>query len=144
MQPDVLSIGLGGGSLLRFPDGGPGGGEGAEGGGSGSCSVGPDSVGARLLQEAACCGGAALTASDAAVAMGHMALGDAGLARAALGGGRAERACQAVQAALWLALDAAKMQAGGGGCWGPPAAGGGPGPGPGLLFLAPGLGWVCQ
>ncbi|MCB8960770.1 MAG: hydantoinase/oxoprolinase family protein [Ardenticatenales bacterium] len=63
-MPDLLSIGLGGGSLVREPAGEPG-------------SVGPQSVGYRLTREARIFGGAQLTTSDVAVAAGLLQLGDA-------------------------------------------------------------------
>lgn len=64
-MPDVLSVGIGGGSLVR-PDGaGP--------------SVGPRSVGYRLAERALVFGGDTLTASDIAVAGGLVDLGDPGL-----------------------------------------------------------------
>ena len=56
-MPDVLSIGLGGGSRVR-QDGG-------------SISVGPDSVGFKLRSEGLVFGGSTLTATDIAVAGGH-------------------------------------------------------------------------
>ena len=60
-MPDVLSIGLGGGSIIS---------------GNGNLSVGPESVGSRLLQEARVFGGHTLTATDIAVALGQYELGD--------------------------------------------------------------------
>ncbi|WP_433559194.1 hydantoinase/oxoprolinase N-terminal domain-containing protein [Pseudonocardia xinjiangensis] len=61
-MPDVLSIGLGGGSLVR---------------GSGTdVTVGPDSVGYRLTEQAMVFGGGVLTATDVAVAAGRVAIGD--------------------------------------------------------------------
>ena len=61
-MPDVLSIGLGGGSLVRF-DGG-------------ECSVGPVSVGYKLLKEGQSFGGNILTASDIAIAGGYAQFAD--------------------------------------------------------------------
>jgi N-methylhydantoinase A/oxoprolinase/acetone carboxylase beta subunit len=59
-MPDLLSIGLGGGSLIcREP-----------------FAVGPQSVGFRLTREALVFGGRSLTATDAAVAAGLAAIGD--------------------------------------------------------------------
>lgn len=77
-MPDVLSIGVGGGSRVRQADG--------------QVSVGPDSVGYRLPDEALVFGGSTLTATDVAVAAGQAEIGDAplvahlsrSLARAAL------------------------------------------------------------
>ena len=67
-MPDLLSIGLGGGSEITAD------------------RIGPQSVGFRLLQEALVFGGDTLTATDIACAAGRIALGDptrtAGLSRA--------------------------------------------------------------
>ncbi len=60
-MPDVLSVGLGGGSYVR---------------GGASVTVGPDSVGYRLLEEGLVFGGDTLTASDIAVAAGTARMGD--------------------------------------------------------------------
>ena len=60
-MPDVLAIGLGGGSIVRD--------EGTR--------VGPDSVGFRLTEESLVFGGQTLTATDIAVAAGHADVGDA-------------------------------------------------------------------
>lgn len=60
--PDILSIGLGGGSLVRMDD---------------ELSIGPDSVGYKLPQKAICFGGDVLTATDIAAAAGLTKLGDA-------------------------------------------------------------------
>ncbi len=69
-MPDVLSFGLGGGSLVR--DGGR--------------RLGPDSVGYELASRALIFGGTELTTTDIAVAAGHAEIGDpsrvAGLDRA--------------------------------------------------------------
>ncbi|MDH3678555.1 MAG: hydantoinase/oxoprolinase family protein [Acidimicrobiia bacterium] len=59
--PDLLSIGLGGGSRVR---------SGADGG----LTVGPDSVGQRLLTDALCFGGRVATLTDAAVSMGRLGI----------------------------------------------------------------------
>ncbi len=60
-MPDLLSIGLGGGSIVeREPP-----------------AVGPQSVGYRLVDEALVFGGTTLTATDAAVAAGIARIGDA-------------------------------------------------------------------
>jgi N-methylhydantoinase A/oxoprolinase/acetone carboxylase beta subunit len=61
-MPDILSIGLGGGSLVRFEDR--------------AARVGPQSVGYRLPQLARVFGGDTLTASDVAVAAGYATMGD--------------------------------------------------------------------
>ncbi len=62
-MPDVLSIGIGGGSLV------------AEG--NDQVTVGPRSVGYRLTEEALVFGGKTLTATDIAVAAGRADVGDA-------------------------------------------------------------------
>jgi N-methylhydantoinase A/oxoprolinase/acetone carboxylase beta subunit len=64
-MPDLLSIGLGGGSIVRREP----------------LRVGPESVGYRLTEEALVFGGATLTATDAAVAAGIAAIGDGAKAR---------------------------------------------------------------
>jgi N-methylhydantoinase A/oxoprolinase/acetone carboxylase beta subunit len=61
-MPDVISIGLGGGSLVRSTD-------------DGCVRIGPESVGYRLVEEALTFGGSTLTATDVAVAAGYE-LGD--------------------------------------------------------------------
>lgn len=56
-MPDILSIGLGGGSLVRSADG--------------RVTVGPDSVGYRLMEKSIGFGGDTLTATDVAVKAGR-------------------------------------------------------------------------
>ena len=63
-MPDILAIGLGGGSLVRT---------------EGGMRVGPQSVGYRLPQDAMAFGGNTLTASDVAVAAGYAQMGDRSL-----------------------------------------------------------------
>ena len=65
-MPDLISIGLGGGTEI------------AEAG----HRIGPGSVGFRLPQKALCFGGDTLTATDIAVAAGRISLGDPGRVRA--------------------------------------------------------------
>ncbi len=62
-MPDILAIGLGGGSIVRAEEG--------------VCRVGPQSVGYRLRDEAMVFGGAQLTATDVAVASGYADVGNA-------------------------------------------------------------------
>src|SRR5579864_7651828 len=93
-MPDLLSLGLGGGSIVRPgkigagtpppfppPQAGEGQGGGALGGGSivaeAPLKVGPESVGYRLTEAALVFGGRMLTATDAAVAAGIVQIGDA-------------------------------------------------------------------
>jgi N-methylhydantoinase A/oxoprolinase/acetone carboxylase beta subunit len=62
-MPDLVSIGLGGGTIIRI-------------GGNGEFTVGPDSVGYRLPEKSLIFGGDTLTATDVAVALGKAELGD--------------------------------------------------------------------
>lgn len=57
-MPEVASIGLGGGSLVKVND-------------SGRVTIGPLSVGHRLQSDGICFGGNCLTATDVVVAQGH-------------------------------------------------------------------------
>lgn len=59
-MPDLLSIGLGGGSLVR----------------TGPVTIGPESVGFRLVEKGIVFGGDSLTMTDVAVAAGLIELGD--------------------------------------------------------------------
>ncbi len=61
-MPDVLSVGIGGGSRVR--------------GSASDAKVGPDSVGYRLTEQALVFGGDVLTATDIAVAAGRASIGD--------------------------------------------------------------------
>lgn len=66
-MPDIISIGLGGGSIVRRqPDG--------------RVTVGPDSVGYRITSEALVFGGKTVTATDIAVKLGMARIGDPSLA----------------------------------------------------------------
>jgi len=65
-MPDLFSVGLGGGSVVR-PDGGAPG---------RTVRIGPDSVGYAITEEALCFGGATLTMTDVAVAQGMADVGD--------------------------------------------------------------------
>jgi N-methylhydantoinase A/oxoprolinase/acetone carboxylase beta subunit len=60
-MPDVLAVGLGGGSIVRHTDSG--------------VTVGPDSVALDLLSEARVFGGSTLTTTDIAVAAGYANIG---------------------------------------------------------------------
>jgi N-methylhydantoinase A/oxoprolinase/acetone carboxylase beta subunit len=66
-MPDILSIGLGGGTRIRLDGPGP------------ALRVGPDSVGYRLLEDAYLFGGSTLTASDIVVKAGYASFGDVSL-----------------------------------------------------------------
>ncbi|MEG0027270.1 MAG: hydantoinase/oxoprolinase family protein [Raoultibacter sp.] len=56
-MPDLVSVGLGGGSIVRVAD-------------DGSVTVGPDSIGYRVSRDALCFGGSTLVATDIVVAKG--------------------------------------------------------------------------
>jgi len=60
-MPDLFSLGLGGGSVVRS---------------DGGVRIGPDSVGYALTREALCFGGTTLTMTDVAVAQGAAEIGD--------------------------------------------------------------------
>ncbi|WP_200411501.1 hydantoinase/oxoprolinase family protein [Virgibacillus salexigens] len=63
-MPDILSVGLGGGTIIQvFEDG--------------SFQIGPDSVGYKLSEKALIFGGDTLTATDVIVALGRANIGDA-------------------------------------------------------------------
>lgn len=62
-MPDLVSIGLGGGTVIRVDE-------------NGDVQIGPDSVGYRLTEKALVFGGDTLTATDIAVALGKVKLGD--------------------------------------------------------------------
>ncbi len=63
-MPDVVTIGLGGGSIVRQHE-------------DGRITVGPDSVGYEITKKALIFGGDVLTATDIAVSLGMFQLGDA-------------------------------------------------------------------
>jgi N-methylhydantoinase A/oxoprolinase/acetone carboxylase beta subunit len=63
-MPDLVSIGLGGGTIVRIQE-------------NGEFSIGPDSVGYRLPEKGLIFGGDTLTTTDVAVALGKVELGDA-------------------------------------------------------------------
>jgi N-methylhydantoinase A/oxoprolinase/acetone carboxylase beta subunit len=66
-MPDIISLGIGGGSIVRV---------------SGTaCTVGPRSVGYRLTSDAMVFGGNTMTATDVAVAAGYADLGDSSLVK---------------------------------------------------------------
>jgi N-methylhydantoinase A/oxoprolinase/acetone carboxylase beta subunit len=65
-MPDVISIGLGGGSIVRQQA-------------DGTVTVGPDSVGYEITEKALVFGGDVVTATDLAVAAGMADIGDASL-----------------------------------------------------------------
>jgi N-methylhydantoinase A/oxoprolinase/acetone carboxylase beta subunit len=95
-MPDLLSIGLGGGSLVEEDE-------------AGAVRVGPRSVGYRLTDEALVFGGGTLTATDVAVALGLVDLGERH--RAALDEGTLARARARMSSMLEEAIDRMKTDA---------------------------------
>ena len=67
-MPDLFSIGLGGGSVVRRDGAGSG----------GEVSIGPDSVGHTITERALCFGGDTLTMTDVAVSRGMAKVGEPG------------------------------------------------------------------
>ncbi|MFC3051959.1 hydantoinase/oxoprolinase N-terminal domain-containing protein [Kordiimonas pumila] len=65
-MPDILAIGLGGGSIIKTGD---------------ALTIGPKSVGYKLLQDSLVFGGQTLTTSDIAVAAGYADFGDKSLVK---------------------------------------------------------------
>jgi N-methylhydantoinase A/oxoprolinase/acetone carboxylase beta subunit len=95
-MPDVLSIGLGGGSRVREVNG--------------TTTVGPDSVGFRLTSEALVFGGSTLTATDVAVAAGRAQVGAAGRVES-LSRGQVDSALHCMRGLLEDAIDRMKTSA---------------------------------
>ena len=94
-MPDVVSIGLGGGSIVRKqPDG--------------SVTVGPDSVGYQITEKALCFGGDVCTATDIAVRLGMTELGDKTLV-AGIDEAFAKKAMAAIRALCEDSIDAMKV-----------------------------------
>jgi len=95
-MPDLIAIGLGGGSLVRKTDG--------------TVTVGPDSVGYRITDEALVFGGKTLTATDCAVHVGLATLGEtSGLA--AVERELARSACGAMKVMVEVVVDKMKTTA---------------------------------
>ncbi|MBQ6312452.1 MAG: hydantoinase/oxoprolinase family protein [Lachnospiraceae bacterium] len=94
-MPDVMSIGLGGGSIVReCPDG--------------SVTVGPDSVGYELTEKAMVFGGDIMTATDIAVRLGMADIGDSSLVEN-ISIELAEKALNAIRVLVEDAVDAMKV-----------------------------------
>lgn len=94
-MPDVISIGLGGGSIVRSHE-------------DGTVTVGPDSVGYQITEKALCFGGDVCTATDIAVRLGMADLGDKTLV-AGLDETFARKAMDAIRTLCEDALDAMKV-----------------------------------
>ncbi|RSM09901.1 hypothetical protein CEP52_003869 [Fusarium oligoseptatum] len=97
-MPEVLCLGLGGGTkVLQKSDGG--------------VTVGPESVGHRLLSEALVFGGKTLTATDVAVAEGKVNIGDAALVSHLRGTKTIQKARQEIRTILERGVDSMKLSA---------------------------------
>ncbi len=94
-MPDVFTIGLGGGSIVRVRD-------------DGSVTVGPDSVGYRITEKALIFGGDTMTATDIAVRLGMFELGDKSKV-SAISFNTAEKAMDEIRRLAEDALDAMKV-----------------------------------
>jgi N-methylhydantoinase A/oxoprolinase/acetone carboxylase beta subunit len=95
-MPDLVSLGLGGGSIVR-DDGG-------------LLTIGPDSVGYELTEKALVFGGETLTTTDIAVAAGHLELGDRGRVDR-LPAGLVERALARIHDMVETSVDRMKTSA---------------------------------
>ncbi|MDR0415822.1 MAG: hydantoinase/oxoprolinase family protein [Propionibacteriaceae bacterium] len=93
-MPDVLSIGIGGGSHVE----------------AGGLAVGPTSVGYQLTERALVFGGGEFTATDAAVALGYADIGDASLV-ATLSRSEAKAALETVAKAITAAVERMRISA---------------------------------
>ena len=94
-MPDVISIGLGGGSIVRVkPDG--------------SVTVGPDSVGYEITKKAMVFGGDVMTATDVAVRLGIVDLGDKSRV-ASIPQDTAEKAMDVIRSLVEDSVDAMKV-----------------------------------
>lgn len=96
-MPDVVSIGLGGGSIVRRKE-------------DGAVTVGPDSVGYQITEKALCFGGDVCTATDIAVRLGMTDLGDKALV-ADLDEEFAKKAMEAIRTLCEDSIDAMKVSA---------------------------------
>ena len=95
-MPDVVSVGLGGGSIVREQP---------------ALTIGPDSVGFRLTEEARVFGGETLTATDIVVAAGLEDIGDRSQV-ASLDPKLIDRALQLMNRTVENVIDQVKTQAG--------------------------------
>ena len=94
-MPDVISIGLGGGSIVRVRD-------------DGSVTVGPDSVGYEITKKALVFGGDVMTATDIAVRLGMVELGDKSKVET-ISQEVADKAMAAIRALVEDSVDAMKV-----------------------------------
>ena len=94
-MPDVVSIGLGGGSIVRVAD-------------DGSVTVGPDSVGYEITKRALVFGGDTMTATDIAVRLGMAKVGNPALVES-IPQETAERAMAEMRQLVEDAIDVMKV-----------------------------------
>ncbi|KRK48376.1 hydantoinase oxoprolinase [Secundilactobacillus kimchicus JCM 15530] len=97
-MPDVISIGLGGGSIVTVND-------------DGSVSVGPKSVGYKIVEEAITFGGDTLTATDVAVRLGMSTVGNPERVAKKVDLGVAEKAMEEIKRMVEDAVDKMKTNA---------------------------------
>lgn len=95
-MPDLVSVALGGGTVVRRSDG--------------ALRLGPDSVGHDITTKALCFGGDTLTLTDVAV-FGGLELGDAAAVRGAMGEAEAAEVAAVAQEQLGRALDRMRTSA---------------------------------
>ena len=96
-MPDVVSIGLGGGSIVRQKE-------------DGTVTVGPDSVGYQITEKALCFGGDICTATDIAVRLGMADLGNPALV-SQIDEEFAQKAMDAIRTLCEDSIDAMKVSA---------------------------------
>ena len=96
-MPDILSIGLGGGSIVRQHD-------------DGTVTIGPDSVGYQITDKAICFGGDVVTATDIAVRLGYVDLGNPVLTKK-IDENLAQKASAEIKRMLETAIDKMKSSA---------------------------------
>lgn len=94
-MPDVISIGLGGGSIVRQKE-------------DGTVTLGPDSVGYEITKKALVFGGNVITATDIAVFLGMAEIGDKSLV-AGLNKDFAEKAMMQIKSMVEDGIDAMKI-----------------------------------
>jgi len=95
-MPDVFSIGLGGGSIVRLDGPEP--------------LVGPQSVGYEITRRARIFGGTVLTATDIAVALGRAVIGNAALVTG-VDAALLERICGVMERRFEIAVDRSRVSA---------------------------------
>ena len=103
-MPDVLSVGLGGGTIVRGGDA-----DSSAGSNTAAIVLGPDSVGYRITTEALAFGGSTLTATDVAMAVGRLDI--EGKSAPEIASGQLAAADAAIRSFLEEAIDQMKPSA---------------------------------